>query len=118
MMKKITIFFCWSVFLITVLCSCRQYVGQFILINNSGELITLAQVEICKQIIEINDIKPRDHAIGSFVVTGDSHYDVVIHFASGKKIKKQIGYVTHGFNYKHTFNITEANIVIDSTQVK
>jgi hypothetical protein len=120
-MKKVAFLLCWSlmVFVLLMTASCHQNKGQIILINNSNEVITLAHIEICNQVIEIENIKPNEQAIGSFKIKGDSHYDIVIKFASGKVIKKQTGYVSYGFDYQqHTLSITEANITIINSQVE
>lgn len=120
-MKKNVSFLCLLLmsFVLLMTASCHQNKGQIILINNSNEVITLAHIEICNQVIEIENIKPNEQAIGSFKIKGDSHYDIVIKFASGKVIKKQTGYVTSGFDYQQdTLSITEANIAIVDTHVK
>jgi hypothetical protein len=99
--------------------SCRQNKGQIILINNSNEPVKLAHIEICKQVIEIENLKPHEQAIGNFKIRGDSHYDIVIKFASGKEIKKQTGYVTSGFDFQHdTLSITETDIAIIDSKAK
>ncbi len=99
-------------------CFSREYKGQLILVNNSNELITLARIEVCNQLIEIKNVKSNEKSNGMFTVTGDCHYDVEIYFASGKELSKQLGYVTRGFEFQHTFVITETDITINNSQVK
>ena len=119
-MKKNVVFLYWAlmVFSLLITVACQKNTGQIILINNSSEIIKLAHIEVCKQVIEIENIKPHEQAIDNFRVEGDSHYDITIKFASGKELKKQLGYVTHGFDFQHTLVITETDIYINNSQVK
>lgn len=120
-MEKRASFPCWLLifFALLLTVSCRQNKGQIILINNSHELVKLAHIEVCKQIIEIENIRPHEQAIGNYKVKGDDHYDILIKFASGKEIKKQTGYVTSGFDlHQDTLSITEADIAIVDAKVK
>jgi hypothetical protein len=99
-------------------CFSREYTGQFILVNDSSEIITLARIEVCKQFIEVRDLKPHGKFNAEFKVTSDSHYDIAVYFASGKNLTKQIGYVTRGFDFKHTLVGTDADITLNKTQVE
>ena len=96
-------------------CFSREYKGQLILVNNSNELITVGRIEVCNQLIEIKNIRSHEKSVGTFKVTGDCHYDVAINFASGKELRKQLGYVTHGFDFQHTLSVTETDITIDNS---
>ncbi len=99
-------------------CLSKSNTGQFTLVNDSDELISHATVEICDQLIEFKSIKPHEEFNGSFKVKGDSHYEVTVFFASGKEIKDEIGYVTHGFNYRHTITVTDSKISISDTKIE
>jgi hypothetical protein len=93
--------------------SCHQDKGQLILINNSNEIVKFAHVEICEQVVEIENINPHEQAIGNFRITCENHYNITIQFASGKEIKKQTGYVTSGFDFQEdTLSITETDVAI------
>ena len=99
-------------------CLYSDYKGQFKLINNSGKVITIVRVEICGQTIEIKDIKQKAKHQGVYNVISDSHYDVTVHFASGEKLEKKLGYVTRGFDYKHTLTVTEKDITLSDVKIE
>ena len=92
--------------------------GHFTLINNSHETISHAAIEICNQLFEIRNIKPNGNYSASFQIKGDSHYTISILFISGKKLKKQIGYVTNGFDFTNKIIITDSNISIADISIK
>ena len=121
-MKNITFLRGYSIAIfvlcLEVSCILLENSGQLVLINNSNELIRLVHIEICNQVIDIKNVKPYEKHRCLFNVKNDSHYDVTVCFASGKKLNKQLGYVTHGFNFEHTLVITEANISITDAQIE
>jgi len=119
--KIISISYCLLVFLFVLFetsCLPKSNTGQFVLINDSNELISHATIEICGQFIEGENIKPHKEFNGSFKVKGDSHYKMTVSFASGKEIKDELGYVTHGFNYRHTITVTASKISISDTKIE
>lgn len=98
-----------------VLSSCQANNGSFLLINKARDTITLGLVTVCGQTIELKDIGPNKSASGVFKVKTDSHYDVKIKFLSGKKITKELGYVTTGFDFHDELVVTDMDIyIIDS----
>jgi hypothetical protein len=99
-------------------CLYSDYKGQFILINNSDKFINIVCVKICGETIEVRNIEPGAEYKGVYNVKSDSHYDVTIWFASGEKLEKKLGYVTHGFNYQHTLTITEEDISISDVKIE
>ena len=119
--KAIYISYCLFIFFFVFLetsCLSKSNTGQFIFINDSNELISHATVEVCGQLIEVKNIKPHEEFNGTFKVKGDSHYKVIVSFASGKEIKDELGYVTHGFNYRLTIAVTDSKISISDTKIE
>lgn len=105
-------------FFITTGVSCyKENTCQFVLINNSNEMITKARIEVCEQLIEIQNIASHEKYIGMYKIKTDSHYKISISFASNRQLKDEIGYVTHGFDFTHTITITDSGISITDTQV-
>lgn len=99
--------------------SCHQDKGKLILINNSNEIVKLAHIKICDQVIEIENINPNEQATGNFRITCENHYDITIKFVSGKEIKKETGYVTSGFdNQQDTLSITETDVAIVDSKAR
>ena len=42
----------------------------------------------------------------------DSHFEILIEFQNGKKLKKKIGYVTNGLGFHHEIDVTATDIDI------
>ena len=99
------------------LISCTTNKGNFSLVNKTKEPIAHASVAICGQMIELKDIQPNKSAVGSYEVKSDSHYTIQVEFESGKKLQKEIGYVTHGFDFQHEIVVTDSDIEITDTKV-
>ena len=97
-----------------IMVSCVTNRGSFFLINKADEPIVRASVTICGQTIELNDIQLAQSAQGFYKVTSDSHFDITVEFQSGKKLRRETGYVTHGFDYQDEIVVTETNIEITS----
>lgn len=103
---------------VLLLTSCTTNEGDFSLVNRAKEPITHASVAICGQMIELKDIQPGKSAAGSYEVKSDSHYTIQVEFQSGKKLKKEIGYVTHGMDFQHEITVTDSDIEITDSQAK
>lgn len=95
---------------VLVMASCTDNTGYFLIVNNANEPITQGVVLICGQTIKLNDILPTKSAPGSYKVRFDSHYDIRIEFQSGKKLGKELGYVTNGLDYQHKIIVTNTDI--------
>ncbi len=98
---------------ILLTCSCTKHKGSFLLVNKAQEPIVHASVVICGQRIELNDINPNKMGKGSYMVRSDSGYAVQIEFLSGKKLSKEVGYVTSGMDFKDKIFVTDSDIEID-----
>lgn len=103
---------------ILAMVACGGNKGSFVLLNKSTELITRASVTISGQTIELKDIQPTKSTSGFYDVKADSHFDVRIEFQSGKKIRKEAGYVTNGFDFEHVIAVTDADIAIVESKAK
>lgn len=99
-------------------CFMESNTGQFCFINNDNELIVYAKIKICNQIFEFKDITPHEKCNGTFKVTSDSHYTIHIVLNSGKEIKDQLGYVTYGFDYKHTIVLADSKLSFTDIQIQ
>lgn len=109
---RISIIATSAILSILLMGSCIPNKGSFSLTNKNNEPISLALVTICKQTIELKDILPTKSATGSYEVKSDSHYNIRIEFQSGKKLRKEIGYVTNGLDFHHEIVVTETDIEI------
>lgn len=98
-----------------IMASCIANKGSFLLINKAKEPIVWGSVTVCGQTIELKDIQPSNSATGSYKVKSESHFDIKMEFQSGKKFRKEIGYVTSGMDFHHKFVVTDSDIeIIDS----
>ncbi len=101
-----------AAFAVFVMASCAYNKGSFLLINKAKEPIAQALVTICGQTIELKDIQPTKSASGSYKVKSDSHYDIRVEFQSGKKLQREVGYVTSSVDYQHEITVTDTDIKI------
>ncbi len=111
----ISIFTTFSIF---VIASCTTNKGSFLLINNAKETILRSTVTICGQTIELKNIQPTKSAVGSYYVKSDSHYSIKVEFQSGKELRKELGYVTNGFDFHHEILVTDIEIEITNINVE
>lgn len=91
--------------------------GFVLLVNMAKEPIVRALVTVCAQTIELKNIQPTESALGSYKVKSDSHYDIRVEFQSGKKLQKEMGYVTNGFDFQHEFVMTDSDIEMRDSKV-
>jgi hypothetical protein len=101
-----------------VMASCGTNKGTFLLVNKADEPIARASVMVCGQTIKLNDIQPTQSAQGFYKVKSDSHFNITVEFQSGKKLQKEIGYVTNGFDFHDELVVTNTDIEITSINAK
>lgn len=65
----------------------------------------------------LSGIPKGEFAAIRYVVTRDSHYDVLVTLQSGKTLKSEIGYVTNGSNFVDVIQVTDAKITHMSREV-
>jgi hypothetical protein len=107
-MRPFLIAICVAV--VFLLSSCLTNKGSFVLINKAKDTISQGFVTVCGQTIELKDIQPNKSMSGTYAVKSDSHYDIKVEFLSGKKISKQLGYVTNGLDFHDEFVVTDTDI--------
>jgi hypothetical protein len=117
---KLILYFQLVFFILSMGTSCfsRDSEGHLILINDSNETINNARIEVCGQLMEIKNIQPHGKYTGTYIVKGDSHFKIFITFSSNKQLKDELGYVTYGFNFKHTIIVTDSSITISETKIE
>lgn len=86
--------------------------GEVIIKNASTELITGGTLKICNQQFKLSNIEPNGVEHIAYRVRSDSHYSVVIEFQSGKKLEKDIGYVTSGADFRDQLLVQDTDIVL------
>lgn len=106
----------YTAFLVFIITSCASNKGSFLLSNRAKEPISRSIVTVCGQTIELKNIQPTKSVLGFYGVTSDSHYEIGIEFQSGKRLRKEMGYVTNGFDFYHEIIVTDTDIELGSTQ--
>ena len=95
-----------------IVAGCADHKGSFSIINKTNEAIVGGSVVICQQRIVLPEVPPGSVVTGAYKVTSDSHYNIEVEFASGKKLHKEVGYVTNGMDFQDAIAITESDIEI------
>jgi hypothetical protein len=91
----------------------RANTGTVILENRALEVVAHAFVEVCGQHLSFDSIPPGENRTATFALGGDSHYDVTVQFASGRKLNAQVGYATSGADYTERIIIKPDAIVLE-----
>ena len=115
---RVTVIAIYATFAVLVMASCSTNKGSFLLINKAKEPISQGEVTICGQTIEFKLTQPGKIKSGVYKVTSDSHFDIRIEFQSGKKLRKELGYVTNGFDFYHEIIVTDEDIKLMTTKPK
>lgn len=87
--------------------------GELTIINKSSEVVALAEVIVCNQVMQLKMIEINASKESSFRITGDAQYYILVEFASGRKLITEIGYVTSGIDVEDTIIITDDDISLD-----
>jgi len=86
--------------------------GEVHISNEATERVVKGEVEICDQQYKFEGIKPRESKVIHYKVKSDSHYKITVEFESGKKMVKEVGYVTNGMDFKDALIIKDSDITL------
>ncbi len=98
-------------------CSYLNSSGKITVINKSDEVVTYVKIEICRQVMQFKMLQINSSTESVFKINGDSHYSVIIEFASGRQLEKEMGYVTNGICVEDIIIITNDTIFLDRNAV-
>lgn len=84
--------------------------GEVSIVNQAAERVAKGEIEICNQKFSFEGIEPKERKIFLYRVTSDSHYRIALEFESGKKLVKEVGYVTNGLDFKDAVIIKDNDI--------
>lgn len=101
-----------------LLVGCSSNTGKFVLVNDTDEMIEQIYIEISGVVFDIKNIDPGEMRSGKYKVKGDSHYQMEVVFVGGRVLSHDLGYVTRGFDFQHTFRVSENEITLSDTEVK
>lgn len=118
MKLKLLKFFCLvGVLLIVVGCS-EDGVATLAIVNQSNETIVLLQVTVNENIQTVKDLEHGEEAEMQFLVKRDTDYHIDVEFLSGRKTKKEVGYLSYGFDAEDSVTITKSDIVFSRVSAK
>lgn len=81
------------------------------IINQSEETAVLLQVQVHENIQTVKNLKHGEEAEMQFLVKFDTSYHVDVELISGRKIKKDVGYLAYGLNVTDIITIAKTDIV-------
>jgi hypothetical protein len=102
---------------VVILCllagSCARHHGTVTVVNESRESIAHLSIDICGQHFAAKDLAPHTNTVLNYRVGGrPAGYDVVVRFASGRELRKEVGYVTDGFDFQDTIIVTDTAVTL------
>ncbi|MCS6302259.1 MAG: hypothetical protein H8K07_01125 [Nitrospira sp.] len=106
----VSLFFLASVYFTSTALS---YVGEVLIINSATEPIKNGQVEVCGQKFQLGEIGQGKTKAIQYKVRSDSHFALIVEFVSGKKVSKELGYVTSGRDFKHVLTLKDDEVSIE-----
>lgn len=92
--------------------------GEVSIVNQAAEPIRDGTIEICRHRFTVGEIRPNESKQIHYKVRSDSHYDVTIEFASGKRLTSHLGYVTSGMDFHDTLTVKDADIAFENRSSK
>ena len=110
MVPVVSLFFLASVYFTSTALS---YVGEVLIINSATEPIKNGQVEVCGQKFQLGEIGQGKTKAIQYKVRSDSHFALIVEFVSGKKVSKELGYVTSGRDFKHVLTLKDDEVSIE-----
>lgn len=105
---------------IQICCGCAKYsknMSKVWLVNKASNEIVLGILSVCDKKFELRNLKPQREEGFTFTPCSDDHYLIKIEFSTGKKLEKELGYITSGFNYKDKFIVTDDDIVMNDRMI-
>ncbi len=102
-----------GVLLVVVSCS-EDGIATLTIVNQSEDTVVLVRVTVNENIQTVKDLQHGEEAEMQFLVKRDADYHIEIEFLTGRKIKKEVGYLTYGLNTDDIITITRTGIEFDN----
>jgi hypothetical protein len=101
------------------LAGCSKKPNSIITIrNDANSVIVQAKIIVCRQTLIAKDLKHGQLQSLNFAATGDSGYKVEVDFADGRKINKELGYVTSMTIFDDLLIVDTNDIILQRISVK
>lgn len=103
-----------AILILLGLCGCGVTKAKTTLVNESNSVIKKATIEVSGESFSFENIAPSESKEFSFVVGGESGYNVKIVFDDNRELQKELGYVSSGVNTHEVIHVKEADIAIET----
>jgi hypothetical protein len=85
------------------------------IVNQSSETIVEGSIGITNnRTVNLPILTHNASFVAHFYIRADSHYEISTTFESGRVMKKDVGYLTHGFDFEDRLIITDQDILYQS----
>jgi hypothetical protein len=84
--------------------------GQVLILNAATEPVRNGQLEVCGQKFLFGEIEQGKSKAIQYKVRADSHYKLVVEFNSGRKLEKELGYVTSGLDFEDILTLNDHEV--------
>jgi hypothetical protein len=103
-----------TIIILLGLCGCGVTKGKTTLVNESNSVIKMATIQVSGESFSFENIAPSESREFSFVVGGESGYDVKIVFNDNRELQKELGYVSSGINTHDVIHVKETDIASET----
>jgi len=86
------------------------YEGEVLIVNLAIEPVKNGELEVCDQKFQFGGIDQGKSKLLLYKVRSDSHFRLVVEFNSGRKLTRELGYVTSGRDFKHTLTLKDYEV--------
>jgi hypothetical protein len=97
---------------VCLLLACSDYAGEVLIVNMATEPVSNGTLEVCDQKFQFGGIELGKSKTIQYEVRSDSHFKLVLEFNSGKKLVKEVGYVTSGQDFKHILTLNDHDVSV------
>lgn len=80
------------------------------ILNNSSKVIKIVKIQLCGELGNAKNIRPKDTGQLILKVHRDCGYQVEVEFDSNETLNKQVGYVTNGLDFNDQIIVTDSDI--------
>lgn len=88
------------------------YDGEVRVINLATEPVKNGELEVCDQQFQLGGIDKGKSKLFRYKVRSDSHFRLIVEFNSGRKLTRELGYVTSGRDFKHTLTLKDGEVLL------
>lgn len=87
-----------------------SYQGEVRIVNLATEPVKHGEIEVCNQKFKLEGIAKGESQVIHYQVRADSSYKIFVEFNSGRKLAKELGYVTSGRDFKNVLTLKDDEV--------